>query len=77
MKKPEMLSNGVFLIQDNAQSHKHELVQHLIDSFVCELFPHPAYYPDAAPSDFHALPGLKHLAGKRFSDEETLHTAAR
>jgi len=63
-----------FLIQDDkpTRPHKHKLVQHLIDGFVGELFPHPDYSPGTAPSDFHTFPGLKDdLAGKRFPNEES------
>jgi len=76
MKRPEMLSNGVFLIQNNDRPRKHELVQHFIDGFGWKLFPHPAYSPDTALSDFHTFPGLKNdLEGKGFPIEKSLRTA--
>ena len=46
-----------------------------MDSFKWEIFPHPPYSPDLAPSDFHLFPQLKlHLGGKHFPTAEELKT---
>lgn len=38
-----------------------------------ELFPHPPYSPDLAPSDFYVFPNLKkHLGGQKFSSLEEI-----
>lgn len=41
--------------------------------FRCELFDHPPYSPDLAPSDFHLFPKLKHfLGGNRYGSDDEL-----
>ena len=41
-----------------------------------ELFPHPLYSPDLAPSDLHLFPRLKkHLWGRRFEEDDELTAA--
>ena len=41
-----------------------------------DIFVHPPYSPDLAPSDFFLFPKIKkHLAGKRFANDEDLKDA--
>jgi histone-lysine N-methyltransferase SETMAR len=47
-------------------------MQAMLQEFGWEVFEHPAYGPDLAPSDFHLFPKLKEFLGDRCfkSDEE-------
>ncbi|GBM01567.1 hypothetical protein AVEN_59996-1 [Araneus ventricosus] len=49
-----------------------------LDSFGWELFDHPPYSTDLAPSDFQLLPHVKTwLATQGFEDDEELHASVR
>ena len=75
-KRPGLLTRRPILLHDNARPHSAQLTQTLIRNLKWETFPHPAYSPDLAPSDFHAFPGLKkELGGQRFADEASLRVA--
>jgi len=75
-KRPGKLSKGVILLHDNARPRVARLVKGLLVDFRWEVFCHPPYSPDLAPSDFHAFPGLKkHLGGQRFRSDEELKFA--
>lgn len=63
----------VFLFHDNARPHSARQTQDLLEEFRWDVFGHPPYSPDLAPSDFHLFPQLKqHLGGRRFANEENL-----
>jgi hypothetical protein len=47
-----MLTYGVELLHD-AHLHKAARTQALLEHFNWELFDHPPYSPDFAPSDYH------------------------
>ncbi|GBM71170.1 hypothetical protein AVEN_193850-1 [Araneus ventricosus] len=50
----------------------------LLDGFGWELFGHPPYSPDLAPSDFHLLLHMKTwLATQHFGDDEELSAGVR
>jgi histone-lysine N-methyltransferase SETMAR len=70
-RRQGLLSSRVMLLHDNAparccQTHA------IVPEFGWEVFEHPAYSLDLAPSDFHLFPPLKEfLGGRHFkSDEE-------
>lgn len=68
-----MLSSKILLIHDNARPHTANVTREVLESFKWELFPHPPYSPDLAPSDFHLFPAMKKwLAMQRFDDDEQL-----
>ena len=47
----------------------------LLQRFRWDVFEHPAYSPDLAPSDFHLFGHMKRwLGGQRFGTDETLQT---
>ena len=72
-KRPGQLSKGVILQHDNATPHTAKFTQDWIKRFNWETLPHPPHSPDLAPSDFHLFGPLKrHLAGKRFDDDDDL-----
>ncbi|GBL68652.1 Histone-lysine N-methyltransferase SETMAR [Araneus ventricosus] len=71
-----MLSGGIVLLHDNARPHTAAATQELLDQFGCEIFDHPPYSWDLAPSDFHLFLKLREfLGGKRFGGDEELENA--
>ncbi|GBN74827.1 Histone-lysine N-methyltransferase SETMAR [Araneus ventricosus] len=72
-----MLSGGIVLLRDNARPYTVAETQELLDQFGWEIFYHPLYSPDLAPSDFHLFLKLKEFrGGKRFGSDEELENAA-
>lgn len=70
------LSSGVILLHDNARPHTAALTKKKIQDFRWELFDHPPYSPDLAPSDYFLFLHLKKwLGGQRFENDEELKTA--
>ena len=64
IKRPGKLTKGVLLHQDNALAHKSLVAMSAVHDCSFELFDHPPYSPDLAPSDYFLFPNLKkHLAG--------------
>jgi transposase len=54
-----MLTYGVVFLHDNARSHGVARTRTLLDHFNWELFDHPPYSPDLAPSDYHLFTYLE------------------
>jgi hypothetical protein len=52
-KRSGMLTSGAVLLHDNAHPHTAAGTRALLDHFNWELFDHPPYRPDLAPSDYH------------------------
>jgi histone-lysine N-methyltransferase SETMAR len=50
-KRRGMLRSGVLLLHENALPHTTARTRALLDHFNWELFDHPSYTPDLAPSD--------------------------
>ncbi|KAJ4427362.1 hypothetical protein ANN_24982 [Periplaneta americana] len=74
-KRRGMLSRGVVLLHDNARLHIAASTRELLDQFGWEIFDHPPYSPDLAPSDFHLFTKLKDfLGGTCFGSDEELKT---
>jgi hypothetical protein len=67
-----LLSSRVMLLHDSARPHAAARMQAILRGSGWEVFEHPAYSPDLAPSDFHLFPALKEFLGSRCfrSDEE-------
>ena len=60
-----LISAGVILHRDNAPIHTLHFVSSTIHNLKYELFHHPSYSPDLAPSDYFLFPILKdYLKGK-------------
>ena len=53
------LSKGMLLQQDNARVHTCKIAMDAVVRNGYELIPHPAYFPDLAPSDYSLFPNLK------------------
>jgi len=64
-----MLSRGVCLLHDNAWPHSRHVTA-LLEKLKWDISDHPPYGPDLALSDSHLFLHLKkHLAGKKFDDD--------
>ncbi len=73
--KRRLLAPKVLLFHDNARPHTARSTLELLKKFNWELFPHPPYSPDTAPSDYYLFPTLKrHLEGKNFTTNEELQS---
>ncbi|UYV84371.1 hypothetical protein LAZ67_X001959 [Cordylochernes scorpioides] len=67
----------VLLVHDNARPHAIRTTQTLLENFKWEIFTHPTYSPELAPSDFHLFPALKlHLGGKHFANDDEVQAEA-
>ena len=76
-KRPGKLSKKVLLLHDNARPHSAAKTKNLLENFKWDIFDHPLYSPDLAPSDFRLFPLLKEsLGGKHFCNNEDLKTRA-
>jgi hypothetical protein len=72
-KKRGMLTYHVALLHDNARPHTAARTPALLRHFNWELFDHPPYNPDLAPSDYHLFTCLKdRLVSQRFNNNEEL-----
>jgi len=68
-----MLAKGVVLLHDNARPHTAARTNALIKLFNWEIFDHPPYSPDLAPSDYHLFTKMKiWLATQRFHTNKEL-----
>jgi transposase len=54
-----MLTYGVVFLHANARPHTPAITRELLEQFNWELFDHPPYSPDLAPSDYHLFTYLK------------------
>jgi histone-lysine N-methyltransferase SETMAR len=72
-KRRGMMMAGVVLLHDNAHPHIAACTQALLQQFCWDLFDHPPYSPDLAPSDFHLFTWMKVWLGtQRFNMNEEL-----
>lgn len=72
-KRRGMLTAGIVLLHDNARPHTAAVTSNLLHKFRWDIFDHPPYSPDLAPSDFHLFPQLKKwLGGKHFQTDAEL-----
>ena len=68
-----MLSKGTVLLHENTRPHTTARTNALIELFNWEIFDHPPYSPDLAPSDYHLFTKMKvWLATRRFHTNEEL-----
>jgi len=54
-----MLTKGVVLLHDDARPHTAARTNASIKLFNWEIFNHPPYSPDLAPSDYHLFTKMK------------------
>ena len=70
-KRRGMLSRGVCLLHENARPHSAHVTTALLEKFKWDILDHPPYSPDLAPRNFQLFLHLKkHLAGKKFDDDD-------
>lgn len=75
-KRRGLLSSGVIFLHDNARPHSAQKTKALLEQFKWDIFSHPPYSPDLAPSDFHLFMHLKKwLGSQRFEDDGELKDA--
>jgi histone-lysine N-methyltransferase SETMAR len=60
-----LLSSAVMLLRDNVCPHAAARTQTMLPEFGWEVFEHPAYSPNLAPSNFHLFPALKEFLDGR------------
>jgi histone-lysine N-methyltransferase SETMAR len=69
-KRRGMLSAGIVFLHDNARPHTARRTASLLQEFSWEVFNHPAYSPDLAPSDFHLFLHLNKFHQRFENDRE-------
>ncbi|GBO18456.1 Histone-lysine N-methyltransferase SETMAR [Araneus ventricosus] len=75
-KRRGLLSSGVVLLHDNARPHIAVRSGEVLRKFKWDVFQHPPYSPDLAPSDFYLFTAMKKwLGGQHFTDYEELKNA--
>jgi len=68
-----MLTKGVVLLYDKAQTKPRNAQMLLFKLFSWEIFDHPAYSPELAPSDYRLFTKMKvWLATQRYHTNEEL-----
>jgi hypothetical protein len=68
-----MLTSSVVLLHDNAHLHTAARIRGLLEHFSWDLYDHPSYSPDLAPSDYHLFTFLKNwLRSQRFNNDGEL-----
>ena len=66
LKMPAVANRkGVIFHQDNARPHTAKMTLEVIKELGWELLPHPPYFPDLAPSDYHLFLSLDNFMRNR------------
>ncbi|EGI70754.1 Mariner Mos1 transposase, partial [Acromyrmex echinatior] len=62
----------VILQHDNARPHVVKVIKTYLETLKWEVLPHPPYFPDVAPSDYHLFRSMAHdlLADQHFQSYE-------
>jgi histone-lysine N-methyltransferase SETMAR len=72
-KRRGILTSGVVFLHDYEPPHIAARTRALLEPSNWELFDHPPYSPDLAPSDYHQFIYLKNwLGSQRFSNDELM-----
>ena len=75
-KRPNKGWSGVYLLHDNASSHKCEVVKSYLVSEKVKVLNHPTYSPDLSPCYFFIFPRLKKmLSGNKYTPRSSLDSA--
>ncbi|GFX44862.1 uncharacterized protein C05D11.1 [Trichonephila clavipes] len=75
-KRCGLLSSGVVLLHNNVCPHTAVRTREVLCKFKWDVFQHPPYSPDLAPSDYHLFTAMKKwLGGKHFADDAELKNA--
>ena len=71
MKNAKVNSLGVFCCNRTTRESTLAVAMDAVERNGYELIPHPAYWPDLAPSDFFLFPNLKKdIRGLHFRSDE-------
>ena len=74
--RPNLDMANVLLQHDNARPHKSIRTMEAITSFRWTVIPHPLYFPDLAPADYHLFGLIKEgLWGNRYGSDNKMKTA--
>ena len=67
-ERPGKLTKGILFHQDHAPAHNSVVAMTAVRDCGFELFDHPPYFPDLAPSDYFLFPQYekKNLAGNQY-----------
>jgi histone-lysine N-methyltransferase SETMAR len=72
-KRYGMLTSGIVLIHDHARPHTDARARALLEHFNWELFDHPSYSTNLAPSNYHLFTYPKNwVRSQRFTNNEKL-----
>jgi histone-lysine N-methyltransferase SETMAR len=71
-KRGGVLTSGVVFLHCNARPHTAARTWALLEHFDWELFDHPLYSPNLAPSDYHLCTYLKNRLRSRFNNNDEL-----
>jgi histone-lysine N-methyltransferase SETMAR len=75
-KRPHLVNRKVVFHQDNARPHVSKMTHQKIEELNWEIFDHPPYSPDLAPSDYHLFRSLQnHLNNKKSERSEEVNDA--
>ena len=75
-RRPKTGIRGIYLLHDNASSHKAGSVTSFLKEQGVYVLEHPPYSPDLAPCDFFLFPRLKKkLAGRKYTSRQKLGAA--
>jgi hypothetical protein len=66
-----MLTSGAMFLHNNMHPHTAARIPAVLEHCNWDLFDHPPYSPDVAPSDYHLFTYLKNCLGsQRFNNNE-------
>ncbi|GFU49196.1 histone-lysine N-methyltransferase SETMAR [Trichonephila clavipes] len=69
-KRPELTNRkGVVFHHGNARPHTSLVTRQKLLELGWDVFPHPPYSPDLAPSDYFLFRSLQNLNGKNFNND--------
>ena len=75
-QRPSKGWSGVHLLNDNASSHRCEVVNFFLASEKVKVLNHPPYSPDLSPCDLFLFPRLKKmLSGNKYTSRSSLGSA--
>lgn len=74
-KQTGTLSSGIVLLHDNVRLCSAAASKKLLQHFRWEVFDHPWYSPDLAPSDYHLFAHMKRWLGGQEFDSDELQTS--
>ena len=72
-KRPQYAKrhDKVIFQHDNARPHVAKVVRETLEALNWDVLPHPPYFPDIAPSDYHLFRSMSHgLAEQHFTSYE-------